>query len=214
MFLLSLKRHSLSCKIKFFCSHSVSGSCCHNPVPALEMRLSHTRMSWKTEMAHRVPVSPLPKLVLPLCWSISLHDGRCHVSHIQVSFLHWLWQGQTLKWWKFNESVKEVKAQHLHEQGPKVKPHGLVFGYRCCWVSFFGGGGGVTGQGDGTGCFKQPGAVGRNVLSFRFQSKAFFFFFYSWNLKIHLRKSLFLCLCILLSAQSHTKRHRAKGSSM
>lgn len=111
-----------------------SGSCCHNPVPVT------------TEMAHHVPISP-HQLVVPLCQSISLHDDRCHVSHIQVSFPHWLWPWQILKWWKFNESVKEVKAQHLHEQGPKVTPHGLVLDTDAVRCPFFWRGGGYRAGG-------------------------------------------------------------------
>lgn len=65
--------------------------------------------------------SPLSGLVLPLCWSISLHDDRCYISHMQVSFLYWLWQGQTwnveslmsqLKKWKHNTCLSKALKWH------------------------------------------------------------------------------------------------------
>ena len=200
------KQHSLSCKISFsavtlFVAHAVTTLCVHWKWGVVTRGWAGQKLKWH----NRVPVSPLPKLALPLCWSISLHDDRRRISHIRASFPHWLWQGQTLEWWKFNESVKEGKAQHLHEQGPKVTPHGLVFWYRCCWVSFFLGGG--AGQGDGTGCFKQPGVVGRNVLSFSFQSKVFwgFFFFPQLTFKVSLKNVPFF---VPLYPSECTKSHK------
>lgn len=67
-------------------------------------------------------ISPVSRLVfLPLCWSISLHDDQRYISHVQASFLHWLWQGQTLrdeslmrqlKKWKHNTCMSEALKWH------------------------------------------------------------------------------------------------------
>lgn len=165
-------------------------------------------------------ISPLSRLALPLCWSISLHDDPCYISHIQASFPHWLWQGQTLNDERLMSQLKKWKLNTCMSETLKGTPQSLVCWYRCRWgfLSW------VQGRGMEAGrspvcerkaelfehSFKHPGVVGRNVLtlSFNFQSKDFFF---NWNLKIHLRNVPFFCLCIPLSAPSHTIENRAKG---
>lgn len=85
-----------------------------------------------TETSGVLPSSPPSRLVLPLCWSISLHDGWCCISHMQASLVM---TRANMTCWKSNESVKEVKARHLLKRGPKVTPQSPVSWYRCCWAS-------------------------------------------------------------------------------
>lgn len=116
-------------------------------------------------------MSPLSKLVFPLCWSISLHDDQRYISHIQASFLYWLWQGQTLNGESLMSQLKKWKHKHLHERGPKVTPQ------RCCWVSGWVQGAlpGPWEEGGPLGAFLQtPRSCWQECVNFKFQVRIFF----------------------------------------
>lgn len=152
----------------------------------------HKDESKKTEVEHCVlpsehtqasgvpPSSPLSRLLLPLCRSISLHDDQRYLSHMQVSFLYGLWQGQTwhveslmsqLKKWKHNTCLSEALKRHHKAQFPGTDVVGRLKG-GCSLLC----------ERKVEHSFKHQGVVGRNVLSFNYQSKDLFFF--NWNLKM------------------------------
>lgn len=106
--------------------------------------------------------------LFPLCWSISRGDDPRYISHVQPSFLYWLWWEQTQPAETLVSRLKKWKAQHLQKQSVATK-----------W-SFSGGGGGES---SGHPCIVRgrrnipsntPRVVGKNVLSFSFQSWDFF----------------------------------------
>lgn len=66
--------------------------------------------------------SPLSKLVWHFADQLSLRVDPCCISHMQASTLLLVMTRANTTFWKFNDSVKEVKARHLHKWGPKATP--------------------------------------------------------------------------------------------
>lgn len=153
--------------------------------------------SWHP-LSDGVPYTSAPlRLDLPLCWSINPSWWSVlHFTHSGVIPLLVIARANT-KCWKFNESVKSVKVQHLHAQRPKTTPNTTRPGFLIAlqmllgsWEDFLGAGQGggnrvLPALGEKGGPFwtflQTPRSCWQECVNFKFQlSKwGFFFFFFS-----------------------------------
>lgn len=120
------------CNTKKWCIYFLSQGCGKTS----QMTLRSNRVDIFLVRVHRwgdVPrSSPLLKLVWHFADQLSFRVDPCYISHVQASVLLLVMTRANTTFWKFNDSVKEVKARHLHKWGPKVTPQSQVLWCRCC----------------------------------------------------------------------------------